>query len=892
VQTAGPTTAAPDPDDVPRTAAAPDASDEPPLTAHALAEELKSGTAGTLSAAGLSTDGFIRSISPARLQAVAAAERSTYRTTAQLYSTWVTGTSELLTALWKTLGITLPIAAAAGAAELFVTRPKGALGIVIDVAEVLIVVAVFVYIALRIGFRIYAVRERERYRTALLAATDAYVNTMRRGVREEARAAVNRARLWSPEQLHAFNRTGDPDVADLRSGPGDQPTPDGANAADGTRRPVLSALTADGLAELDGSKWEISTDAIVRMRRLMAVMPGGTIGVAGPRGVGKTTLLSTIARENEGLGDDDTLTAEQTAGLSVTVSAPVEYDTMAFVTTILARACERVLRGTAGDDGVPWRAPDRRAPMAALLARFARVLPWVAGGALAVAYGWDLLHPRHTRTSTGVSLTNVHYATGYVVIAIGAATIFTAYLVSLRLFLRRPRFGYGRDGRLAERAFELHEQLSYQQKSVQGRKSTWQIPQLGAGLEHSRSDERARRELTHPELVSTLRDFLGQAVDAHAGGIGERSQTAFPPASADGVERGAPSAGQDPPTWPTTLDPLDDVEWALSAEDLRARVLARPLGSPAPAESAPEPRAPRAPARVVVVIDELDKLQSAETARKLLNELKALFGIRGCFFLLSVSEDAMASFETRGLPFRDAFDSALDEVVTVRPLTFDESRQLLFRRIDEIELPFIALLHCISAGIPRDLIRAARDLVLLSQDAGDTGMPLSAVCARIVRQELDDKADALVAATRSVRPRPPERILAFAERIRQTPAAEAELLALAAEAIREKLGMALSERNDEPAANLRRVCEGLVAFLHFLAAVVAHFTDELTEARVAAHEDSAAQAVGIDLLARARHALADGSKLPLVLLEQWQASSREVVNDDDDGQRLAPRVAG
>ena len=39
-----------------------------------------------------------------------------------------------------------------------------------------------------------------------------------------------------------------------------------------------------------------------------------------------------------------------------------------------------------------------------------------------------------------------------------------------------------------------------------------------------------------------------------------------------------------------------------------------------------------------------------------------LFGIDHCFYLVSVSQDAMSSFERRGIPFRDTFDSALDDI--------------------------------------------------------------------------------------------------------------------------------------------------------------------------------------------------------------------------------------
>ena len=40
---------------------------------------------------------------------------------------------------------------------------------------------------------------------------------------------------------------------------------------------------------------------------------------------------------------------------------------------------------------------------------------------------------------------------------------------------------------------------------------------------------------------------------------------------------------------------------------------------------------------VVIGIDELDKMESDQTARKFLNDIKAIFGLHNCFYLVSVS---------------------------------------------------------------------------------------------------------------------------------------------------------------------------------------------------------------------------------------------------------------
>src|ERR1700729_3347912 len=115
--------------------------------------------------------------------------------------------------------------------------------------------------------------------------------------------------------------------------------------------------------------------------------------------------------------------------------------------------------------------------------------------------------------------------------------------------------------------------------------------------------------------------------------------------------------------------------------------------------------------RVFIGVDELDKIGSADQAERFLNEIKGIFGIRHLYFMVSVSDDALTAFERRGLPLRDAFDSSFDEIVHVGPLSYLESRRLLYRRVVGLSEPYVALCHCLSGGLARDLIRAARNVV-------------------------------------------------------------------------------------------------------------------------------------------------------------------------------------
>jgi Flp pilus assembly protein TadD len=114
--------------------------------------------------------------------------------------------------------------------------------------------------------------------------------------------------------------------------------------------------------------------------------------------------------------------------------------------------------------------------------------------------------------------------------------------------------------------------------------------------------------------------------------------------------------------------------------------------------------------QVVIAIDELDKMRDADEAMTFLNHVKVLFPIHDCSFIVSVSEDAWARFESRGLPLRDVFDSSFDEVVLVNMLKPLESRDFLKRRSNSITDAQTLFCHCLSGGLPRDLIRAARQL--------------------------------------------------------------------------------------------------------------------------------------------------------------------------------------
>jgi hypothetical protein len=113
---------------------------------------------------------------------------------------------------------------------------------------------------------------------------------------------------------------------------------------------------------------------------------------------------------------------------------------------------------------------------------------------------------------------------------------------------------------------------------------------------------------------------------------------------------------------------------------------------------------------LVIGIDELDKLDTSNV-QLFLNDIKALFGIENCYYLISVSEDAMSSFELRGIPFRDVFDSTFDTILRVDYLSFDEARNLIDKRVIGLPSILFAFIYCMAGGLPRELIRYCRNVL-------------------------------------------------------------------------------------------------------------------------------------------------------------------------------------
>jgi hypothetical protein len=252
-----------------------------------------------------------------------------------------------------------------------------------------------------------------------------------------------------------------------------------------------------------------------------------------------------------------------------------------------------------------------------------------------------------------------------------------------------------------------------------------------------------------------------------------------------------------------------------------------------------------APSRVVIAIDEIDRIGSGESARRFLNELKAIFDVPGCFYLISVSTEAQHDFELSGMGLRSVFDSSFHEVVRVDYLDFDLARRLLRRLVVGLPEQFAALAYVFSGGLARQLVRAARDVLRQGE-----GAMLSEVAYTLTQDELVrvclTTGDALTALDdrrgvtkllRALMERPDD-LHAYAQRLRAS--------------------------YDGESASVRDLSDLAAARIMFLAVVREVFTDDLDEVL----PDR------FDALARARRYAGSNPVTGLELLEELSPGRR------------------
>ena len=506
---------------------------------------------------------------------------------------------------------------------------------------------------------------------------------------------------------------------------------------------TLPFTQTTGLAESRHPPF-VPTQASDVLSGLLQTMPNGTIGLAGPRGAGKTTLMRRVC-ETQNYGEHDLPDMERKPLFGILLSAPVEFDAREFLLHLTAQLCWRVLAGgpitvqpTGGLRSDRRRRLRRWLPVALLVSE-----SLIALGILVIAG----VVKRPTSTVT----------VGAILILSGICVLVVPVVGMLqvrRFSAEDEAWSANAEGpggpAISLRAKELLDSIKFQQTFTSGWSGGLKLP---IGVEGARNwgTSRAASAQSFPEVAATLVDFLE----------------------------------------------LLATEW-----------------------------------RVIVGIDELDKMDSEETARRFLNEIKVVFGLTGCFFLISVSEDAMGSFERRGMPFRDVFDSALDEIVHVPNLDLAASGTMLAERVVGLPEQFVCLCHCLGAGLPRDVIRVARELI----DLSDREPSLATAAQVLIEREIASKGKAAAVTLRRVQLEPElSDCLAWIQTISQSEMSAGVLLKHC-ESFSLQIGQSLTltdgrEKIDDERQQMLTLAFELVAFHYYSATVLELFDDALVEGR-------------------------------------------------------------
>ncbi len=273
-------------------------------------------------------------------------------------------------------------------------------------------------------------------------------------------------------------------------------------------------------------------------------------------------------------------------------------------------------------------------------------------------------------------------------------------------------------------------------------------------------------------------------------------------------------------------------------------------------------------AQVIIAIDELDKIESADRAQQFLKDMKAVFGVSGTFFLVCMSDDARMSFEARGMPSRDVFDSSFDTMVAINYLTFRDT-QRLNNRVVGMPVPFLALAHAMSGGLPRDLIRVARLIV-----QAEHLRSIRSVAAELVRLDLHGKSLATRSALARLAADVHDTVL-WTEALPSVPSGE-QLLQRCDDA-------AALLRRLPPAADstVRALIRDKMAHEYFCATVLEFFLGRRTvDDWMRAEGTSEDSAAAVDRLARARQAFTSGPavawRITTEFRRAWDLSTKAV----------------
>jgi Cdc6-like AAA superfamily ATPase len=410
-------------------------------------------------------------------------------------------------------------------------------------------------------------------------------------------------------------------------------------AATESKEIVLSDASGRLLVEMSHAEY-LRMTVFEDCRDFITSHATSAIGVSGPRGIGKTTLLQQLSNWNQ--RNDYWHDGRRDLGdyVSVYVAAPVKYSAADFVRTIHRRTAEEILKVQG------W---EQHPSVFRVFRRRMKLLPLLSIIAMFAAFLLYLFKPKA-----------IPHFDLWVIPAVALAglgmTIFLVAVARATKLLSPWSDGFAGMEPVDLARAQIHK-LNWSTKTQAAKKKGLNFQ--GFSIEGSNATELSEREVTHLERVDDFSTFTQRYTAIRNPAHGGRS--------------------------------------------------------------------------IIIAIDELDKISDAGQAVEVVNSIKDLMHNSGVHFIVSVSEDALSRFELRGVPLRDAFDSTFDTIIRIPRFSVKESAQLLEKRVVGFPMLLAYFCHALSSGIPRDLIRFARNCALL-QSRLQSDMPTSEVVAGISKQ--------------------------------------------------------------------------------------------------------------------------------------------------------------
>lgn len=154
--------------------------------------------------------------------------------------------------------------------------------------------------------------------------------------------------------------------------------------------------------------------------------------------------------------------------------------------------------------------------------------------------------------------------------------------------------------------------------------------------------------------------------------------------------------------------------------------------------------------KLIVIVDEMDKMSDPDHVKNVLRELKGALFQRGCYYLISISEDAANAFRGRLAEGRDIFESTFDDIIDIRQMGVATAREMVAKRLNQdptapdLEAEAVDILTVFSGAIPREIVRHLRDVVLKAEK----GATVSAqeIGRSILTTDLEQWKDSLMSA--------------------------------------------------------------------------------------------------------------------------------------------------